>query len=102
LYQSDLARYLLGNSFHPGGFDTTRRLGEMMSLNHASRVLDVACGKGTTAVFLAKQFACKVVGIDYGNHNVGAARVLAQTEHVEGQVQFERSDATESLYPATK
>lgn len=93
LYESDLARYLLGNSFHPGGRQTTRRMGDLLSLNSASRVLDVACGKGTTAVFLAKEVGCQVVGIDYGQQNVNAARALAQVEQVEDRVRFERSDA---------
>jgi arsenite methyltransferase len=93
LYESDLARYLLGDSFHPGGFETTRRLADMVSLDSSSRVLDVACGKGTTAVFLAKEFGCEVVGVDYGGQNVEASRALVQSEKLEGRVQFERSDA---------
>lgn len=96
LYESDLARSLLGDSFHPGGFETTCRLGNMLSLSLGDRVLDVASGKGTTAVFLAKEFGCEVVGVDYGDRNVEASQVLAQAEHLEGRVQFERSDA-ESL-----
>jgi ubiquinone/menaquinone biosynthesis C-methylase UbiE len=92
LYESNLARYLLGESFHPGGLQMTRRLGDLLRLNSDSRVLDVACGKGTTAIFLAKEFGCQVVGIDYGMKNVEAARALAQVEQVEG-LQFERSDA---------
>jgi len=93
LYQSDLARYLLGDSFHPGGLATTRRLGEMLALNPTVCLLDVACGKGTTAVFLAKEFGCNVTGIDYGQQNIDAARALAKVEQVEGHLQFERSDA---------
>ena len=65
----------------------------MLGLSPASCVLDVACGKGTTAVFLAKEFECEVVGVDYGDRNIEAARSLAQTEHLDARVQFERSDA---------
>jgi ubiquinone/menaquinone biosynthesis C-methylase UbiE len=99
LYQSDLAHYLLGDSFHPGGLATTRRLGNILALNSASRVLDVACGKGTTAVFLAKEFGCRVVGIDYGTQNVDGAQALAQVEQVQDRVQFERSDAETLPFP---
>src|SRR6516162_11424559 len=74
LYESDLARFLLGDSFHPGGLQLTGQMGRMIGLTPTSRVLDVACGKGTTAVFLAKEFECDVVGIDYGEQNVAAAR----------------------------
>lgn len=93
LYESDLARYLLDDSFHPGGFETTRRLGKMLNLSPGSRVLDAASGKGTTAVLLAKEFGCEVVGVDYGGNNVEASRALAQAEKLEGRVQFEQSDA---------
>lgn len=94
--KGDLARFLLGDSLHPGGLQLTGQLGRMIRLNSASRVLDVACGKGTTAVFLAKEFGCEVVGIDYGEQNGDIARSLARTEHLESRVRFERSDA-ESL-----
>src|ERR1039458_8705360 len=93
LYESDLTRFLLGDSFHPGGLQMTGRLGRMLGLTPPSRVLDVACGKGTTAVFLAKEFGCEVFGVDYGDRNVAAARSLAQADHVDSRVQFERSDA---------
>ena len=93
LYESDLARFLLGDSFHPGGLALTGQLGRMIGLNASSRVLDVACGKGTTAVFLAKEFECEVVGIDYGEQNIAAARALAQTEHLDARVRIDRSDA---------
>jgi arsenite methyltransferase len=96
LYESDWTRFLLGDSFHPGGLQLTGQLGRMLGLNPASRVLDAACGKGTSAIFLAKEFGCEVFGIDYGEQNVEAARSLARTEQLESRVQFERSDA-ESL-----
>jgi arsenite methyltransferase len=60
----------------------------MLDLRPTSRVLDVACGKGTTAVFLANKFGCEVFGVDYGVQNVEAARSLAQTERVDARVQF--------------
>lgn len=99
LYESDLTRFLLGDSFHPGGLQMTGRLGRTLGLSAASRVLDVACGKGTTAVFLAKEFGCEVFGIDYGDESVAAARSLAQSEHVDARVQFERCDAETLPFP---
>src|SRR5260370_3326515 len=96
LYESDLTRFLLGDSFHPGGLQLTAQLGRILRLGPASRVLDVACGKGTTTIFLAKEFGCEVFGIDYGEQNVAAARSLAQANQVDSRVQFERGDA-ESL-----
>ena len=42
LYENDLARYLLGESFHPGGLQTTRRLGDLLRLNKGS-IVETAC-----------------------------------------------------------
>src|SRR5260370_18146100 len=70
LYESDIAKMLLGDSFHPGGLKLTERLGRSLQLTSTSRVLDVASGKGASAMFLAEQFGCVVIGIDYSKHNV--------------------------------
>jgi ubiquinone/menaquinone biosynthesis C-methylase UbiE len=53
----------------------------------------VACGNGTTAVFLSKEFGCEVLGIDYSDKNVEAARALSQVERLGARLHFERSDA---------
>jgi cyclopropane fatty-acyl-phospholipid synthase-like methyltransferase len=82
LYESDLARFLLGDSFHPGGLALTRRLGELLHLGPQSRVLDVACGKGASAVFVAEHFGCEVVGVDYSDQNVAQANGLAAAKRL--------------------
>jgi len=92
LYESDLARFLLGDSFHPGGLALTRRLGELLHLGPQSRVLDVACGKGTTAALLAEHFGCEVVGVDYSEQNVAQANGLAAARRLT-RVHCERGDA---------
>ena len=69
-YQSDFARLLLGDSFHPGGLALTKRLGKLLALSPSDHVLDVACGLGESAIFLATQFGCRVTGIDLGETNV--------------------------------
>jgi ubiquinone/menaquinone biosynthesis C-methylase UbiE len=93
LYESDLARMLLGDSFHPGGFRLTARVGELLNLAPGSRVLDVACGKGAPACFLAERFGCHVLGIDYGSQNVADAVQLASAKGLSPLVRFESGDA---------
>src|SRR5690348_705826 len=96
IYESEFARLLLGDSFHPGGLKFTERLGELLELSPQSRVLDVASGKGTSAIFLAERFGCEVVGIDYGGENVEQANQAAAAKVLQHRVRFERADA-ESL-----
>jgi arsenite methyltransferase len=64
---------LLGDVFHPGGLALTRHLGECIDLAPGVQVLDVACGRGTSAVHLAERFGCHVTGLDYGTENIAAA-----------------------------
>src|SRR5712691_1824832 len=93
LYESDVAKLLLGDSFHPGGVQLTERLGQLLDLGPQRRVLDVASGKGTSAIFLAERFGCEVIGIDYGGQNVDEANREAAAKHLGGRVRFERADA---------
>ncbi len=93
LYESDVAKLLLGDSFHPGGVQLTESLGEILRLGPESRVLDVASGKGTSAIFLAERFGCEVTGVDYGSQNVDKANREAAAKHLSGRVRFERADA---------
>lgn len=76
-YGGDWARLLIGDSMHPGGVDLTLRLGEMLQLGPADRVLDLAAARGVSARALANRFGCQVVGIDLSAANVDAARLEA-------------------------
>jgi arsenite methyltransferase len=93
LYSSDWATLLLGDSFHPGGVALTTRLGEMMRLGPDDRVLDVAAGRGTSALHLARRFGCAVVGVDLAPANVAAANELAGSAGLADRVRFEVGDA---------
>src|SRR5260370_41659650 len=66
VYASDWARLLLGESFHPGGLALTERLGTLLDLGPGKRVLDIAAGQGSSAIFLAQRFGCEVIGAEYG------------------------------------
>jgi len=92
-YQSDLVRMLLGGILHPGGLELTGYLGTMVGLNNTDQVLDVACGRGTSAVYLAKRFGCLVIGLDFGLDNMAAAETHASAEGVSHLTAFEQGDA---------
>jgi ubiquinone/menaquinone biosynthesis C-methylase UbiE len=93
LYESDFAKMLLGDSFHPGGLKLTERLGTLLGLSSQSRVLDIASGKGTSALFLAERFGCEVLGIDYSGQNVEEASATAATKGMDARVSFRTGDA---------
>ncbi len=98
-YGSDVARFLLGDSFHPGGTKLTHEIAERLHLGPASRVLDAATGRGTSALYVAEMFGCEVVGVDLSEHNITLARQEAATRGLDTRVRFELSDAESLSFP---
>lgn len=78
---------------HPGGLAATRRLAEACHLDARSRVIDIACGKGTSAVYLAEKYGCEVVGVDIDERLVEQAAALAKRRGLNGKVTFRVGDA---------
>lgn len=93
LYQSDLARMLLGDSLHPGGLRLTNRLGRLLGLARGDLVADLASGRGASAAAIARSFHCRVVGIEYGRDAVAQARQMALDAPVPADAWFVQGDA---------
>jgi arsenite methyltransferase len=93
VYGVDLVTVFLGESYHPGGTDLTRRLADALHLEPGDRVLDVASGLGTTALLLAAEHHVDVVGIDLGDAQVTKARSRAAAAGLDGRARFEVGDA---------
>lgn len=93
LYSSELARLILGDSLHPGGLRATNRLGRAMGLQPGWRVLDLACGLGTSATALSRVFRCYVTGLELGQDAALASRQRALDNPVPANVAFVRGDA---------
>jgi arsenite methyltransferase len=64
LYEDKALQFLLGPSLHPGGLRLTRRLAEKIGLFSSDNVLDAACGLGESTRFLAREYGCRVFGLD--------------------------------------
>ena len=92
-YQSDLARTLFGDIFHPGGLPLTRHIGDLIGLCPADHALDVACGRGPSAIHLAESFGCRVTGLDFGQENIAAAEANAARSGATNLTAFRQGDA---------
>ncbi|NYF26264.1 class I SAM-dependent methyltransferase [Sporosarcina sp. JAI121] len=66
-YLDLVAHFGIGGA-HPGGFSLTKSILEDETIQPVEAVLDVGCGTGQTAAFLAQRFGCQVTAID--NHPV--------------------------------
>lgn len=88
VYSSEAVRWLLGDSLHPGGAGLTSRLAAALDVGARDNVVDVACGIGTSALQLARETGCRVVGVDLSAANVAEAKRRGN-----GSVSFVQGDA---------
>jgi arsenite methyltransferase len=87
-YSSPAARFLLGDSFHPGGAELTARLVDSLGVGPGQAVVDVASGPGTSALQLAERTGCDVVGVDLSADQVAAATRSAIAAGLDRRVRF--------------
>lgn len=92
-YSGAAARWLLGDSFHPGGAELTSRLGRALQVGPGKLVADVASGPGTSALQLARETGCTVVGVDLAAESVATATRAAARAGLDGRVRFIQGDA---------
>jgi ubiquinone/menaquinone biosynthesis C-methylase UbiE len=74
-----------------------RDLWRWLDLTADTRVLDVACGSGGPAVFMADSTGCTVTGIDVNEAGLVAAREAARARGLEQRASFLHADANEPL-----
>jgi len=84
---------LFGDSFHPGGLKLTEELASKIELQKDDKVLDVACGIGTSSVFFAKKFECAVTGIDFSEKNINSAKKTSLEQGTHLLTDFRVGDA---------
>lgn len=92
-YGVDLVGMFLGDSYHPGGLELTRRLADLVALEPGQRVLDVAAGIGTSALLFAAERDVGVVGVDLGASQVAKATARAAAAGLGSRARFELGDA---------
>jgi len=81
--------------FHLGGFEATRELVELCHIDRNEHVLDIGCGSGRTACYIARKYGCKVVGVDLLQGMVNRSNERARREGVRDRVEFRLGDAQE-------
>lgn len=77
----------------PGGFRTTKRIVDYLQLTPESTVLEVAPNMGTTSVYLAKTYGCKIVAMDIHGPSLERAKENIKNAGVEHLVTLVMGDA---------
>jgi ubiquinone/menaquinone biosynthesis C-methylase UbiE len=83
----------LGMTRHLGGWGATRELAATCEVRPGKNVLDVGCGVGRTPVIFAKQYGCRVTGIDLSARMVAWARQRVRGERAGERVEIRQADA---------
>lgn len=100
----EIYRDIWGENLHLGVFQTPDeglpsamvRSNELLSaeldLKPSDYVLDVGCGYGAAARFLAERFGCRVLGTNISERELSRARELTQASGLDHRVEFQWAD----------
>src|SRR5579863_1746522 len=81
------------DQFHTRGILATGELAAAARLDPSTRVLDLGCGLGGPARYLAATFGCKVTGIDLSPAFIDAATYLTARSSLSDRVTFQVGNA---------
>ena len=84
---------------HSGGLATTQDQAEKLALGPDARVLDIGCGIGGPARYLAHTYGCHVDGIDLTPEMIETGQVLTRRCGLEDKVTLEIGNAMELAFP---
>jgi SAM-dependent methyltransferase len=85
--------------FHARGFPATVELADRLPIKSDQHILDIGCGLGGPARYIAKRFHCTLSGIDITEPFVEAANKLTTLVRMEGQVKIRHGDGQRLPYP---
>ncbi len=87
----ELVRLSRAPVFPPGGEELYRQICRLTDLGPGQEVVDVACGRGMSTLFLAKTCGADAVGVDPDPVLVAEAGVRSQEAELSGRVAFEHA-----------
>ena len=85
----DLVRLSREVVFPPGGEELFRRIGTLTELHGEMEVLDAACGRGVSTLFLAETYGAQCVGVDVDTALIAEAERRAREHEPEVRLSYE-------------
>jgi len=87
------------DQLHSGGWALTEELAATLDLGPRVHVLDIGCGIGGPARYLAHTFGCRVTGLELVESFCRAATMLAAWTGLDERVEFRHGSALEMPFP---
>src|SRR5512140_1516855 len=81
------------DQFHTRGLAATADLAKLVGITADMSVLDIGCGIGGPARFLAETYGCRVTGVDLSDSFVEAARYLTARTGQSDRISFQTANA---------
>ena len=95
----DFMGYMGVPFFNIGGAASMDRLAELCRIDENTVALDVGCGTGGNACYLAEKYGCRVVGIDMAEQMIMYAKKRAKDLRLTDRVTFQVGDAYGLEFP---
>ena len=86
------------DEFHTRGRKATREVAELSGLKASDLVLDVGCGLGGSARYLAEHYQCKVMGIDLTQEYIFVGTKLTELVNLGDRVKLRQGSALDLPY----
>jgi len=86
------------DEFHTRGRESTKEVAELANIKTSDLILDVGCGLGGTARYLAAQYKCNVAGIDLTEEYISIGKKLTQGVGLSDRVELRHGSALEIPY----
>ena len=88
------------DEFHTRGKESTIEIADLARIQSHHKVLDVGCGLGGSARYIANKHGCSVIGIDLTDEYVDVANKLTEFVRLTDRVSFKRGSALELSFPS--
>jgi ubiquinone/menaquinone biosynthesis C-methylase UbiE len=95
----DFMGYLEVPFFNIGGVGSMDKLAKLLGLEEGTRVLEVGCGTGGNACYLANKYGCHITGIDIAEQMVKQAQLRAEELDLTDKVSFKIGNAYDLDFP---
>lgn len=86
--------------FHGRGAEATAELAEMLAVSPEDHLLDIGCGLGGPARYMADRFGCHVTGVDLTEAFCDTARRLTECVGLSGRVTIRQGSALDLPFEA--